>query len=161
MASAPPSMPCSLASMGIRAGSGAMTSGVSASGTSVPSKSRNRADLQVGNGGDSMEAPGYRLPVSWIDIRKASAAMACSTLGLDGAADVGDCQAGLQRHQRPGAGGPSPQCPQHIAEHQDPEAHIAPLRRTRAHPPRAKDGGRSEEHTSELQSPCNLVCRLL
>src|SRR5256885_17201039 len=22
-------------------------------------------------------------------------------------------------------------------------------------------GGRSEEHTSELQSPCNLVCRLL
>src|SRR5256885_12199929 len=27
----------------------------------------------------------------------------------------------------------------------------------RARPPR----GRSEEHTSELQSPCNLVCRLL
>src|SRR5256885_12058114 len=25
----------------------------------------------------------------------------------------------------------------------------------------AVDGGRSEEHTSELQSPCNLVCRLL
>src|ERR1022692_2552064 len=24
-----------------------------------------------------------------------------------------------------------------------------------------KDGLRSEEHTSELQSPCNLVCRLL
>src|SRR5256885_8852411 len=24
-----------------------------------------------------------------------------------------------------------------------------------------KAGGRSEEHTSELQSPCNLVCRLL
>src|SRR5256885_8791494 len=23
------------------------------------------------------------------------------------------------------------------------------------------DGSRSEEHTSELQSPCNLVCRLL
>src|SRR5256885_6742686 len=23
------------------------------------------------------------------------------------------------------------------------------------------DGNRSEEHTSELQSPCNLVCRLL
>src|SRR5256885_7306715 len=23
------------------------------------------------------------------------------------------------------------------------------------------DGRRSEEHTSELQSPCNLVCRLL
>src|SRR5688500_20044033 len=25
----------------------------------------------------------------------------------------------------------------------------------------AKQGRRSEEHTSELQSPCNLVCRLL
>src|SRR5256885_3152104 len=25
----------------------------------------------------------------------------------------------------------------------------------------AVTGGRSEEHTSELQSPCNLVCRLL
>src|SRR5256885_8661309 len=24
-----------------------------------------------------------------------------------------------------------------------------------------RDGRRSEEHTSELQSPCNLVCRLL
>src|SRR5256885_5769156 len=24
-----------------------------------------------------------------------------------------------------------------------------------------KEGARSEEHTSELQSPCNLVCRLL
>src|SRR2546426_7289641 len=30
----------------------------------------------------------------------------------------------------------------------------APLRRVRR-------GVRSEEHTSELQSPCNLVCRLL
>src|SRR5256885_7464076 len=25
----------------------------------------------------------------------------------------------------------------------------------------ARSAGRSEEHTSELQSPCNLVCRLL
>src|SRR2546426_1949805 len=31
--------------------------------------------------------------------------------------------------------------------------------RARASPPAAR--GRSEEHTSELQSPCNLVCRLL
>src|SRR6266850_3630812 len=31
-------------------------------------------------------------------------------------------------------------------------------RRRRA---RARSGRRSEEHTSELQSPCNLVCRLL
>src|SRR2546426_12184390 len=27
--------------------------------------------------------------------------------------------------------------------------------------PRRRGGPRSEEHTSELQSPCNLVCRLL
>src|SRR5256885_7168211 len=27
--------------------------------------------------------------------------------------------------------------------------------------PRARHPQRSEEHTSELQSPCNLVCRLL
>src|SRR5256885_3805935 len=27
--------------------------------------------------------------------------------------------------------------------------------------PRCVSVGRSEEHTSELQSPCNLVCRLL
>src|SRR5688500_19256613 len=26
---------------------------------------------------------------------------------------------------------------------------------------RARRGSRSEEHTSELQSPCNVVCRLL
>src|SRR2546426_9335041 len=28
-------------------------------------------------------------------------------------------------------------------------------------PPPSPRAGRSEEHTSELQSPCNLVCRLL
>src|SRR5256885_5779702 len=28
-------------------------------------------------------------------------------------------------------------------------------------PPQEPDYDRSEEHTSELQSPCNLVCRLL
>src|SRR5205807_9740074 len=36
--------------------------------------------------------------------------------------------------------------------------------RPRRGPPasrRTRDPGRSEEHTSELQSPCNLVCRLL
>src|SRR5256885_12809656 len=27
--------------------------------------------------------------------------------------------------------------------------------------PRVDEAARSEEHTSELQSPCNLVCRLL
>src|SRR5205807_10579845 len=33
----------------------------------------------------------------------------------------------------------------------------AERRRTEPH----REPGRSEEHTSELQSPCNLVCRLL
>src|SRR5688500_19730507 len=28
-------------------------------------------------------------------------------------------------------------------------------------PPKSPGRARSEEHTSELQSPCNLVCRLL
>src|SRR5256885_5548700 len=31
----------------------------------------------------------------------------------------------------------------------------------RHHPPGGAAGSRSGEHTSELQSPCNLVCRLL
>src|SRR5256885_13337534 len=35
----------------------------------------------------------------------------------------------------------------------DPEHHESQVRHRRI--------GRSEEHTSELQSPCNLVCRLL
>src|SRR5256885_13050564 len=35
----------------------------------------------------------------------------------------------------------------------------APLAAVRPEP--AELGRRSEEHTSELQSPCNLVCRLL
>src|SRR2546426_4661159 len=47
-----------------------------------------------------------------------------------------------------------------IALHYDltasPEHREAIERALRVHPE-----GRSEEHTSELQSPCNLVCRLL
>src|SRR5256885_8555186 len=35
-------------------------------------------------------------------------------------------------------------------------AHLGARGHTETHQP-----GRSEEHTSELQSPCNLVCRLL
>src|SRR5256885_11673557 len=33
--------------------------------------------------------------------------------------------------------------------------------RLQRHGPKRAAGHRSEEHTSELQSPCNLVCRLL
>src|SRR2546426_8584127 len=35
------------------------------------------------------------------------------------------------------------------------------VRRAPLPPLEAARGDRSEEHTSELQSPCNLVCRLL
>src|SRR5256885_5335768 len=41
-----------------------------------------------------------------------------------------------------------------------PQADARPDRRARQ-PQRAQPDRRSEEHTSELQSPCNLVCRLL
>src|SRR5205807_1145186 len=43
-----------------------------------------------------------------------------------------------------------------------PEALVQRAGRRAAHPaPAAAPPRRSEEHTSELQSPCNLVCRLL
>src|SRR2546426_1391867 len=38
---------------------------------------------------------------------------------------------------------------------------VLPHLRAHARGGRRSRGGRSEEHTSELQSPCNLVCRLL
>src|SRR5205807_9140290 len=38
---------------------------------------------------------------------------------------------------------------------------IGSIRPTHWSPPRPRNIPRSEEHTSELQSPCNLVCRLL
>src|SRR3989454_9199826 len=46
----------------------------------------------------------------------------------------------------------------------DAEGAVTQLTRveeTPADPRWSPDGKRSEEHTSELQSPCNLVCRLL
>src|SRR5256885_11690222 len=42
--------------------------------------------------------------------------------------------------------------------HRDRDAHRPPSDELMK---RALVDGRSEEHTSELQSPCNLVCRLL
>src|SRR5205807_4914449 len=48
-----------------------------------------------------------------------------------------------------------------VADHQHPVEHLHQelAAAARARPwPRVR---RSEEHTSELQSPCNLVCRLL
>src|SRR2546426_6115085 len=40
-------------------------------------------------------------------------------------------------------------------------SNTAPIRYSRRRPDRLTQSRRSEEHTSELQSPCNLVCRLL
>src|SRR2546426_3605973 len=42
-----------------------------------------------------------------------------------------------------------------------PSGPRAPRPRARCGPARRAPSSRSEEHTSELQSPCNLVCRLL
>src|SRR5256885_12728475 len=42
-----------------------------------------------------------------------------------------------------------------------PAARVALAVLTLAIPVAAQNSARSEEHTSELQSPCNLVCRLL
>src|SRR5256885_12870240 len=49
----------------------------------------------------------------------------------------------------------------HERRGQEPEDSLVAAERHREK--RGADGrdGRSEEHTSELQSPCNLVCRLL
>src|SRR2546426_9049516 len=61
----------------------------------------------------------------------------------------------FRSHARPPVAGPAG------APDQRPRRRAGPARR----PQRRRDVGgladRSEEHTSELQSPCNLVCRLL
>src|SRR2546430_5031474 len=44
---------------------------------------------------------------------------------------------------------------------QEPRRGIGPFHREGARRARLEDRGRSEEHTSELQSQSNLVCRLL
>src|SRR5256885_7356989 len=40
-------------------------------------------------------------------------------------------------------------------------AHCSRVRQANSRAPSPRTAARSEEHTSELQSPCNLVCRLL
>src|SRR2546426_8224282 len=54
---------------------------------------------------------------------------------------------------------------EHLFLERDPHILVAHadrvLGRAEADPPCLQDDHRSEEHTSELQSPCNLVCRLL
>src|SRR5256885_9743051 len=67
----------------------------------------------------------------------------------------------------PGDGGRTPRRDDDVA---DPVDHVRAERAepavgdrllARHHPPGVAQHRRSEEHTSELQSPCNLVCRLL
>src|SRR5256885_10024134 len=41
------------------------------------------------------------------------------------------------------------------------DADFSPIKRVNFHVDPVPGSQRSEEHTSELQSPCNLVCRLL
>src|SRR5256885_11097889 len=65
----------------------------------------------------------------------------------------------------------SPRVPRLVARRNEPAARVARPHRQRAAPNRPRPlpraaarigaAARSEEHTSELQSPCNLVCRLL
>src|SRR2546427_3612427 len=54
--------------------------------------------------------------------------------------------------QRFGQGDVAGPCPHHRVPHRQLGAHV---------PPRRREPMRSEEHTSELQSQSNLVCRLL
>src|SRR2546426_7779488 len=65
-------------------------------------------------------------------------------------------QVRIEGDRRPG---PQQQCRRSggKSQYRDPDRYPGLLRE----PTRAGSPGRSEEHTSELQSPCNLVCRLL
>src|SRR5256885_3801250 len=75
----------------------------------------------------------------------------------------------LFRSAEPGRGrpraDPESACAQGAARARREPAHHrarhARLLRRRLGEPDQRGGPRSEEHTSELQSPCNLVCRLL
>src|SRR5256885_9273350 len=65
---------------------------------------------------------------------------------------------GRSKHARPQSGRSAP------CQHEDrgaPEADDPPLGTYRRGKGEVGRHERSEEHTSELQSPCNLVCRLL
>src|SRR3989454_7849305 len=85
------------------------------------------------------------------------------TLSLHDALPISHAGPGRDGH-RGAAAGPTGHGPPPPAGLFGPDA-----RRHRLHGPRAvraehasrPEARRSEEHTSELQSPCNLVCRLL
>src|SRR2546426_4058396 len=77
--------------------------------------------------------------------------------------DLTDRQAGPLQHFLRGRNRPQPHAtrihPRHGRGHYPGERLASPFRRSVI--PSHYQQGRSEEHTSELQSPCNLVCRLL
>src|SRR2546426_6951836 len=82
-----------------------------------------------------------------------------NTLRLPGEGDDGSCRDGVnERLPRP-AHGKAARLGRGV--HHD-EGFGAVVRVAERNALQSLDaGGRSEEHTSELQSPCNLVCRLL
>src|SRR2546430_10355815 len=59
------------------------------------------------------------------------------------------------------AGQPTGTGPAAVLRIEPPTVYLLPSENTRVAPRALKDDGRSEEHTSELQSQSNLVCRLL
>src|SRR5688500_19459165 len=68
------------------------------------------------------------------------------------------CITDLEGTKLAGERDPSSEMLMHLEVYrQRPDVHAV----VHAHPPIATGFARSEEHTSELQSPCNLVCRLL
>src|SRR5256885_13302900 len=60
---------------------------------------------------------------------------------------------GSTKHTKAGIGSSCPSCASWMKKNSSGFVRCLPRR--------GWLGGRSEEHTSELQSPCNLVCRLL
>src|SRR5688500_10681967 len=90
--------------------------------------------------------------------KPATAAMAPKRCPCGGVAGpTGECEECKKKSatlQRASSGGPAPSSvPPSVAQTIDSPG--------RALDPGPRSSMRSEEHTSELQSPCNLVCRLL
>src|SRR5205085_8729543 len=90
------------------------------------------------------------------------------TLSLHDALPISRVLVRVARHLGGAEGGPerdrgsAPAVPREAGDHAgDRAAGLRPLRRHRDARRAEGDGLRSEEHTSELQSQSNLVCRLL
>src|SRR5256885_8758517 len=86
-------------------------------------------------------------PPDWRDVERQASALMQRTKDLRVAVLL--CRAWTILHGLPGTLQGLQLCGALLERHWE---HVHPL---------PEDGDRSEEHTSELQSPCNLVCRLL